>query len=331
MDRPRTRLALLWLVAAATVGCARLQPGASPLPESVPQPSISIRIGPDGPELPEAALAALTAYGAEHAIEFGGLYVEDQSQGSFVMLFTDRLEEHADALAEIWPRVTVRSVRYSEAELSELQDILARELFGAEGIELLSVSIDIMANVVQVALKSDDPTLEQRLEAAHPGMLDASVFPPPGPWANVDHGDGWRLLAVGDARGEAYTVRAAVNASQWEAMWVTLGLEGPRPEVDLESEVVVTFGHGQSQSCPELRLDDVRFGDGVVYSVTSDPLSPRTCNLDLSAAAVFVIALDRAALPPDRFTLQLERDGNPGCAEDCGFTPVLDVELDEGS
>lgn len=67
--------------------------------------------------------------------------------------------------------------------------------------------------------------------------------------------------------------------------------------------------------------------DGVVYSVTSDPLAPRGCNLDLSAGAVFVVALARAALPADRFRLQLDREGNPGCAEDCGFTPVLDVEL----
>lgn len=308
-----------------------MQPGASAAPESQPLPSISIRIGPDGPELPEDAVAGLTAYGAEHAVEFGGLYVDDQSQGSFVMLFTDRLEEHAAALAEIWPRVSVKGVRHSEAELRALQDRLGRELFGADGIELLSVSVDIMANVVQVALKSDDPDLEQRLEAAHPGMLDASVFPFPGPWANVERGEGWRLLAVGDGQAEAYTVRAAVNASEWDALWATLALDVPRPEVDLEREVVVTFGHGLSRSCSELRLDDVRMADGVVYSVTSDPLAPRGCHLDLSAAAVFVVALDRSALPDDRFTLQLDAEGNPGCAEDCGFTPVLDVELAERS
>ena len=319
------------LLAAVSAGCAGPAPGGNTSPDSGPEQSIVIPMGPDGPELPEDAVAALNAYGAQHVVEFGGLYVDDQSQGSFVMLFTDRLEEHAAALAEIWPRVSVKGVRYSEAELRELQDTLGRELFGADGIELLSVSVDIMANVVQVALKSDDPTLERRLEAGHPGMLDASVFPLPGPWANVEHGDGWRLLAVGDGRTEAYTVRAAVNATEWDALWATLQLDVPRPEVDLGSEVVVSFGHGLSQSCSELRLDDVRVADGVVYSVTSDPLSPRGCNLDLSAGAVFVVALDRAALPADRFTLQLDAEGNPGCAEDCGFTPVLVVELAERS
>ena len=331
MERAWTRLALISLAGLATVGCARIQPGGSGAPETQPVPSISIHIGPDGPELPEDAVAALNAYGAQHAVEFGGLYVDDQAQGSFVMLFTDRLEEHAAALAEIWPRVSVKGVRFSEAELRELQDTLVQELYGADGIELLSAGVDIMANVVQVALKSDDLTLEHRLEAAHPGMLDASVFPLPGAWANVERGDGWRLLAVGNGRAEAYTVRAAVDASEWDALWATLALDGPRPDVDLEREVVVSFGHGLSQSCSELRLDDVRIVDGVVYSVTSDPLAPRGCNLDLSAAAVYVVALDRAALPADRFTLQLDAQGNPGCAEDCGFTPVLDVELAERS
>lgn len=324
MERTWIRAALMSVLAAAMVGCARTPPGASAPPET--EPSVSIRMGPDGPELPEDAVADLNAYGAEHVDEFGGLYVDDQSQASFVMLFTDHLEEHAAALAEIWPRVTVHGVRFSEAELRALQDSLARELFGADGIELLSVGVDIIGNTVQVALKSDDPTLEEQLEAAHPGMLDASVFPMPGPWANVESGDGWRLLAVADERSEAYTVRAAGNATEWDAMWAAIGLDSDQPEVDFDAEIVVSFGHGLSKSCPELRLDGVRIADGVVYSVTSDPIAPRGCDADLSAAAVFVVAIDREALPADRFTVQLTREGGPGC-QDCGFTPVVEVEL----
>jgi hypothetical protein len=109
-------------------------------------------------------------------------------------------------------------------------------------------------------------------------------------------------------------------------MRIALDIEGDRTPADLDSEVIVSFGHGLSQSCPELRLDDVVIQDGVVFSVTSDPLSPRGCNDDLSAAAVFVVAIDRAALPANGFTLQLSRDGGPGCV-DCGFTPLLEVEL----
>lgn len=327
MRRRSVSLAIVLVVLATAVGCRALQPGASAPTASVPAtPDVSIRIGPDGPEKPDE-VGALQAYGAANPEEFGGLYIDDQSQGSIVMLFTDRLDQHAAAVAEIWPRVTVREVRYAEAELRALQDDLGRELFGADGIELLSTSVDIIANVVQVAVKSDDATLEQRLEAAHPGMLDVSVFPPPGPWENVAAGPGWRLLAIGAAMSEAYTVRAAVDAAGWEALWTAVGIEDPRPEVDLQREVVVSFGHGLSRSCPELRLDDVRIADGVVYSVTSDPIAPRGCNADLSATAVFVVAISRDALPAGGFLLQLDRDGNPGCADDCGWTPVLEVVL----
>lgn len=322
--RSRIRLALVSFLVAGTMGCSAIRPGASAAPEDV-APSVSIRIGPDGPELPDQ-VAALQAYGAEHAQEFGGLYVDDQSRGSFVMLFTDRLDDHRAALAEIWPRVTVRGVRFSEAELRALQDQLGAELLGAEGIELLSVGVDIIGNSVQLALKSDDPTLEQRLESAHAGMLDASVFPLPGPWANVESGEGWRLLAVGDGRAEAYTVRAATTPSELDALWATLALAGDRPAVDLDRELVVTFGHGLSQSCSELRLDGVVIEEGVVYSQTSDPLAPRGCDADLSAATVFVAAIDRGSVPADGFTLQLTRDGGPGCL-DCGFAPILEVEL----
>lgn len=322
MIRGSSGLAPVLLVAIVTTACRALQPAASGPAASEALPSVSIRVGPDGPELPDE-VAALQAYGSEHADEFGGLYVDDQSQGSFVMLFTGNLDEHAAALAEIWPRVTVREVRHSEAALRELQDQLGRELFGADGIELLSTSVDIMANVVQVALKSDDATLEQRLEAAHPGMLDVSLFPPPGPWANVGEGDGWRLLVAGESRTDAYTVRAATDATEWDAMWAEIGLDGDPPPVDFEREVAVSFGHGISSSCPELRLDDVEIDGDTVFSRTSDPIAPRGCNLDLSGGAVFVVALARNALPEGGFTLQLGPDQVTGG----GFSERIDVSL----
>jgi hypothetical protein len=317
------RGSLALLVAAATVSCAATKPGTSAPQEVEAVPSVSIRIGPDGPELPDES-AALQAYGAEHADEFGGLYVEDQSRGSFVMFFTDHLEEHAAALAEIWPRVTVMGVRYSEAELRALQNRLGDELFGAEGIELLSVGVDIIENKVVLALKSDDPTLEQRLEAAHPGMLEASVFPLPGEWSNVPEGNGWRLLTAGQAGGaEAYTVRAATDAAEWNEMWAAIGLGGESPPVDLRDEVAVSFGHGIGSSCPEVRLDAIEIADGVVFSRTSDPLAPRNCTDDLAGASVFVVAIERDALPEDGFTLQVGPERITGG----GFTEVIDVLL----
>jgi hypothetical protein len=239
------------------------------------------------------------------------------------MLFTRDLAAHEDAVNEIVPGTRVRQVTYTEAELRALQEELAANLFREEGIEFLSASVDTIGNRVVVSLKSDDPTLELRLEAAHVGMLDASVFPFPGPWANVEAGDGWRLLATGDERGEAYTVRGATTVAEWEALWEAVGIEGERPEVDLDVEVVVSFGHGLSRSCPELRLDELVIEEGVVFTVTSDPLAPRGCDADLSAAAVFVVALDRDAVPAHGFTARLERDSqlHPD------FTMIVDVSL----
>jgi hypothetical protein len=325
MVQARRRLAVLPLLAALVVGCASPGAGGPEPTDPGPGESIVIPMGPDGPELPEEIVAALQAYGAAHPDEFGGLYVEDQSRGAFGMFFTDRLDVHAAALAEIWPRVTVRGVRYSEAALMEVLEGLDLAGMARPGLEPLSAGLDTMNNVVTLEVKSDDPTLEMRLELQYGAMLDVTVHPLPGEWANVAEGDGWRLLAAGEAsHADAYTVRAATDDAQFVEMWAAMALGGERPAVDFGAEVVVSFGHGIGSSCPELRLDGVSIAEGVVFSMTSDPLEPRGCTADLVGAAVFVVAVERAALPADGFTLQLGRDGGPNCE---GCTATLEIEL----
>jgi hypothetical protein len=268
-------------------------------------------------------ITALVAYGAQHADAFGGLYIDPPGGRTIVMLFTRDLEEHERAVSAIQPGTRVRQVSHTEAELNALQTFLVGSLSEQDGIEFLSAALDVIGNKVLVALKSDDPTLELRLETAHLGMLDASVHPFPGPWANAESGDGWRLLAVGANVSEAYTVRAATDATELAELWAAVDVPDEQPAIDFDDEIVVSFGHGLSQSCAELRLDAVVIEGGVVHSVTSDPLAPRGCTLDLSAAAVFVVALERAALPPDAVTLLLERDSEPHP----DFVTVLEVSL----
>lgn len=312
------------LLAACAGGEAARTSSSSGEPE--PTVEVSIRMGPDGPELPEEAVAALQAYGREHADEFGGLYVDDQSQGSFVMMFTDRLDEHAAALAEIWPRVTVRGVRFTEAALTEILESLDLAAMAEDGIEPLSAGLDTMNNRVTLELKSDDPTLELRLELEYGGMVEVTVHPIPGPWQNTADGPGWRLLAAGEAgHEEAFTVRAATDAAAWDEMWETIGLGGDPPPVDFTAEVAVSFGHGIGSSCRETRLDGLEIGGGVVFSRVSDPLGPRGCTADLVGAAVFVVAIERDALPDDGFTLQLS-ETSVTCP-DCGFSEQIDVPL----
>jgi hypothetical protein len=312
----------LLLVGCAADGGSRSDPPAVPTPADTPAPP---RIGPDGPEPPD--VGPLVAYGERHRDVFGGLYVEPPGGNRVVMLFTDDLEAHAAEVNDILPGTRVRQVAFTEAALVQLLESFDFEALAAEGIEMVGGGVDTIGNKVTLELKSNDPTVELRLEAAHGRMLDVTVYPLPGEWTNARDGDGWRLLTAGQvANSEAYTVRAATSADEFTEMLAALELEMPAsPAVDFGEEIVVSFGHGVGSSCPEVRLDGVGIEDGVVYSATSDPLAPRACTSDLAGAAVFVVALDRDALPPDGFTLRLSRE-TATCA-DCGFSEEIEVSL----
>ncbi|HUG47128.1 MAG TPA: hypothetical protein VMP67_01825, partial [Candidatus Limnocylindria bacterium] len=255
----------------------------------------------------------LIMYGAREHEQFGGLWVNDAGF-DVVMLFTADLDRHRQAVAALAPqmRVDIRPARFSEAELRALQRDLIEDLLAIQGMEFLSLGLDTINNVLHLEAKSNDPTLAEHLEAQYGGRLTATIHPLPGAWANVGAGDGWRLLADGRTSGaEAYRVRAATDAGEWEQMWADLDPVNPAPAADLETEIVVSFGHGVGSSCPELRLDDVVIDQraAIVHSLVSDPLEPRGCTADLAGAVYFVVALERAALPESPFTLQLaQRD-----------------------
>lgn len=283
-------------------------PASPPLselaPEVTPPP---VRIGPDGPEPPD--IDDLIAYGRRHRDAFGGLYLDPPGGSRVVMLFIADLDTHRQAVNDILPGTQVRQVRFTEAALDALLESLDFEALEAEGIHMVGAGLDTSGNKVTLDVKSNDPTVEVRLELAHGGMLDVTVYPVPGEWMNVTEGDGWRLLASGQAGGqEAYVVRAATDEVAWSDVWGTIGLGGAAPVVDFDDEVVVTFAHGIGSSCPEVRLDGVTIQDGVVFSETTDPLAPRACTADLAGAVVFVVAIARDALPDDGFTLQLRAD-----------------------
>ena len=273
-------------------------------------------------------LGALAAYGAEHPDTFGGMYIDQAAGGDVVLLFTRDVERHAlaaSALAPAGVAVRVRQVDFTEAELNEVMDSLDLGSMNQPELEMVGAWVDVIRNVVTLEVKTDDPTFKPRLEDAHVGRLEVTVHPVPGPWENATEGDGWRLLAFGESSGlEAYTVHAATDAVAWAQMWDAIGLGGAPPVVDFETEVVVSFGHGIG-GCPELRLDDVEVGDGTVFSVTSDPLAPRVCSQPLAGAAVFVVAVSRAPLPADGFSLRLS-ERTITCA-DCGFTEAIEVPL----
>lgn len=274
----------------------------------------------------------LIAYGYGQPEEYADSYVE-RPGGGFVMLFTGHLELHRAAI-EAFPGdfpFEVRLARYTKADLRALQSQVVDEFLAMDGVQMMSVGVDTIGNRVIAEAKSNDPTLEARLESEHQGMLDATIYPLPGPWGNVEAGGGWRLLVAGQGRpfDDGYNVSVATTADEWHALWAIVDPVNPEPGVDMESEIVVSFAHGIGSSCPELRLDDVVINAGarVVYSVTSDPLAPRVCTADLVGAAFFVVALARQALPPSPFVVRLREDRICG-GDGCSFTEEVTVETE---
>lgn len=311
------RFATILTAVLALSGCA-----GQPLAESVP---VSAEVPPDLPDGVGAGIEGLQAYGAAHVDQFGGLYIDPPGGSHVVMLFTDDLEVHAPAVEAIKPGTTLRQVEHTEAELIAVLESFDFEALKADGVEMVSGGVDVIGNRVTLEAKSNDPTAELRLELAHGGLLDVTIFPVPGAWSNAVEGEGWRLIADGQAAGtEGYVVRAATDDAEYADLWEAIGLAGDAPEVDLASEVVVSFGHGIGSSCPEVRLDDVVIQPDVVFSVTSDPLEPRACTADLVGAAMFVVAIERDAVP-DGFTLWLnEQAAEQGNA---GFSAPVEVDL----
>jgi hypothetical protein len=295
------------LLAGCGIGAGSSATAVPALTDAAPATPPPVRIGPDGPEPPD--IDGLIAYGNRHRDVFGGLYLDPPGGSRVVMLFTADLDTHRQAVSDILPGTQVRQVRFTEAALVALLESLDFEALEARGIQMVGAGLDTIGNKVTLDLKSNDPTVELRLELAHGGMLDVTVHPIPGAWANVESGDGWRLLATGEAsHTEAYVVRAATDSGSWDEMWTAIDLDGAAPAVDFAAEVVVSFGHGIGSSCPEMRLDGVAIQGGVVFSETSDPLSPRACTADLAGAVMFLVAIEREALPTDGFTLRLRQD-----------------------
>ena len=157
-------------------------------------------------------------------------------------------------------------------------------------------------------------------------IVAADVFPLPGN-RYQPNGFGWRLVSqVDDGFEMAFRVRAASDSAAFAALWRDLGWEErgryglayipPWLAVDFEREIVVLFGVGISSCTVSVRLDDVVIdtSNRLVHSVTSQ--DARCGYLDLAGAAVFVVALDRKALPPSPFTVQLHAEPTCGSCSD---------------
>jgi hypothetical protein len=120
-------------------------------------------------------------------------------------------------------------------------------------------------------------------------------------------------------------VSVATTSLEWQEVWDSIDSGTPPPAVDLASEIVATFADGVGSSCPDLDLDDVVI-DGAnsrIYVVDSNPLGNVPCTADLAGAVVFVVAIERAALPSSPFVVSLTSP------DDCtGIPCAAAVEVD---
>jgi hypothetical protein len=118
----------------------------------------------------DAIIGAIQAYAAEHADVFGGLYIDQANGGVVTILVTDDPKTHEDALAGlIGPEavVAVRQVRWTEAELRDIQDRVSADQAFLDSLpaRMTTSSVDIIGNVAELTISSAVPDAAERIVA----------------------------------------------------------------------------------------------------------------------------------------------------------------------
>ena len=114
-------------------------------------------------EVQQDAVEVIQAYVSAHRDEFGGLFIDREEQfGAVVSLWTRDLAMHEAAIRAKLPEGTplgFRQVRYSEAELRELQDRIGPGWDWIRSIPAapLSLGVDIEESVLVMEVSSADP------------------------------------------------------------------------------------------------------------------------------------------------------------------------------
>jgi hypothetical protein len=116
----------------------------------------------------DAVIAAIQSYAAEHADVFGGLYIDQARGGIVTVLVTDDPTSHQDALANlIGPDavVAVRQVRWTEAELRDIQERISADQAFLDSLpaRMTTSSVDIIENVAELNISSALPDAAQRI------------------------------------------------------------------------------------------------------------------------------------------------------------------------
>jgi hypothetical protein len=171
----------------------------------------------------------LQAYGDDHAAEFAGLFIDHESGGVLVMLFTDHIAEHDAAIRQLvrpGAPIEVRHAPLAETDLMALMNRITADddRLKSLGVAVLTTALDTMANRVAVGVSTERPDAGGLLASIYGPILDVTVIDPTGAFLKPK---GTVIVTTTDGRGQP--VAACVYA---EALFAELDRDavGCEPE-----------------------------------------------------------------------------------------------------
>ena len=128
--------------------------------------------------------AVLSDYGEEHPEEFAGMRINNE-QGSFVMLFTGHLEEHAAAIAKLIRPGEPVEIRLAPVAAEDLEALMTRidadgDALRAVGVFTLVLSADEEAGRVVVEVSTERGDAQPLLAARYGPAVEVRVLDPTG-------------------------------------------------------------------------------------------------------------------------------------------------------
>jgi hypothetical protein len=275
-------------------------------------------------EMPEDEVRAW----AEDQPGFQSIWIDRDHNGWITVAFSEDAAARQADLELQFPGVGVVAVEvdWSVEELGALQNRVTRELrsfldsfstFTAEDKGVVVVQVGALTEEVLAELAARFGGERVCLEG-----IDPAILPEPGPQPMA--GEGWRLLVDQAGVGYPYRTGIAYDNSSLKQLWEEIGIGDPLPEVDFQAEVVVWFGAVFGSGCSNIRLDDVLLTGPVLHPLIVLPEPPAGCNLDANPHA-YLVAVERAKLPPGPFLIQLQAEDPPrGATEE---RTVVDADL----
>jgi hypothetical protein len=127
----------------------------------------------------------LEKYAAEHPDEYAGLMIDQDAGGILVILFTDHIEEHGAAIAQLvrpGSKVEVRRAGMSERDLEALMNRINSEsdLLQNAGVFVLVISTDELSGKLVVEVSTQRGDAQPLLAARYGPNVEVVVTDPTG-------------------------------------------------------------------------------------------------------------------------------------------------------